>query len=53
MTCAVPNGVDLSGFKLHEQVEMRCANVNGILTLTRLRERDDDDDDDGGHGGHG
>ena len=53
VTCAVPNGVDLSGFKLHEQVEMRCANVNGILTLTRLRERDDDDDDDGGHGGHG
>ena len=53
VTCAVPNGVDLSGFKVHDQVEMRCANVHGTLTLTRLRERDDDDDDDGGHGGHG
>ena len=53
VTCAVPNGVDLSGFKLHDQVEMRCANVNGTLTLTLLRERDDEDDDDGGHGGHG
>jgi hypothetical protein len=52
VTCAVPNGVDLSGFKVHDQVEMRCANVHGTLTLTRLRERDDDDHD-GGHGGHG
>jgi hypothetical protein len=51
VTCAVPNGVDLSGFKLHDRVEMRCAKVQGTLTLTRLRERDDDDD--GGHGGHG
>jgi hypothetical protein len=51
VTCAVPNGVDLSGFKLHDRVEMRCARVDGTLTLTRLRERDDDDD--GGHGGHG
>jgi hypothetical protein len=50
VTCAVPNGVDLSGFKLHDHVEMRCGQVNGTLTLTRLRERDDDDDD-GGHGG--
>ncbi|HEV8098934.1 MAG TPA: hypothetical protein VGP56_07285 [Gaiellaceae bacterium] len=50
VTCAVPSGTDLSGFKVTDRVEMRCANVNGTLTLTRLR-RDDDDDDDGGHDG--
>jgi hypothetical protein len=48
--CTVPNGVDLSGFKMNDQVEMKCANVNGTLTLVRLKQ-DDDGDDDGGDGG--
>jgi hypothetical protein len=50
--CAVPTGVDLSGFRMNERVEMRCANVNGKLTLTRLKQ-DDDDGDGGGGGGDG
>ena len=49
--CAVPDGVDLSGFKLNDRVEMRCADVNGKLTLTRLKQDDDGDDDGGGGGG--
>jgi hypothetical protein len=49
--CAVPDGVDLSGFKMNDRVEMRCANVNGKLTLTRLKQDDDGDDDGGGGGG--
>jgi hypothetical protein len=48
--CAVPQGVDLSGFQTNDRVEMRCADVNGKLTLTRLK-KDDDGDDDGGDGG--
>ena len=52
VTCAVPNGVDLSGFRLHDRVEMRCENVHGTLTLTRLRRDDDGDGDGGGGGGH-
>lgn len=43
--CAVPAGVDLSGFRMNDRVEMRCANVGGKLTLTRLEQ------DDGGDGG--
>jgi hypothetical protein len=49
--CAVPDGVDLSGFRMNDRVELRCANVNGKLTLTRLKQ--DDDDGDGGGGGDG
>lgn len=61
VTCAVPAGTDLSGFKVTDQVEMKCALVDGKLTLTRLKSEDDedddgndggDDDDGGGHGGH-
>lgn len=48
--CAVPTGVDLSGFQMNDRVEMKCANVNGTLTLVRLK-KDDDGDDDGGDGG--
>ena len=48
VTCAVPNGVSLSGFRVGDRVEMRCALANSKLTLTRLRHEDDDDD---GHGG--
>ncbi len=48
--CTVPNGVDLSGFQMNDRVEMKCANVNGTLTLVRLK-KDDDRDDDGGDGG--
>jgi len=51
--CAVPAGVDLSGFKMNDHVEMRCANVNGKLTLTRLKQDDDGDGDGGGGGGDG
>jgi hypothetical protein len=51
--CAVPAGVDLSGFKLNDHVEMRCANVNGALTLSRLRQDGDGDGDGGGGGGDG
>jgi len=49
--CAVPAGFDLSGFAVGDRVEMRCALVNGVLTLTRLRHKDDDDGDGGGDGG--
>ena len=52
VTCAVPAGTDLSGFKVTDRVEMKCANVNGTLTLARLK-KDDDDDDDGGDDGDG
>jgi hypothetical protein len=50
VTCAVPPGTDLSGFKVTDRVEMRCATVAGTLTLTRLK-HEDDNDDDGGHDG--
>jgi hypothetical protein len=50
VTCAVPAGTDLSGFKVTDRVEMRCAMVGSTLTLTRLKQ-DDEDDDDGGHDG--
>jgi hypothetical protein len=51
--CAVPAGVDLSGFKMNDRVEMRCADVKGKLTLTRLKQDDDGDGDGGGGGGDG
>ena len=55
VTCAVPPGFNVSGFKVTDKVEMRCRLVNGQLTLFRLRSDDDDDDDggsdDGGGGG--
>jgi hypothetical protein len=51
VTCAVPRGVNLVGFRVGDRVEMRCALVHGVLTLTRLRT--DDDDDGGGHHGSG
>jgi hypothetical protein len=56
VTCFVPDGVNLSAFKVGDQVEMRCALVGDKLTLTRLKredDEDDDDDDDDGHDGHG
>jgi hypothetical protein len=49
VTCAVPYGTSLSGFKVGDRVEMRCALVNAKLTLTRLKHEDDDDG--GGDGG--
>jgi hypothetical protein len=60
VTCAVPGGVDLSAFHLQDRVEMKCADVNGTLTLSRLKTEDDEDDDggdddgddDGGHDDH-
>jgi hypothetical protein len=47
VTCAVPEGFDLSRFRVDDRVEMKCRLVNGQLTLREL-ERDDDDDDGGG-----
>ena len=38
VTCAVPAGTDLSGFKVTDRVEMKCANVNGTLTLAAAQE---------------
>jgi hypothetical protein len=49
--CTVPSGVDLSAFKMNDRVEMRCGNVNGTLTLFRLKKDDDEDGDGGGGGG--
>jgi hypothetical protein len=54
VTCAVPAGVSLSGFKVGDRVEMKCVLVANVLTLRRLEsedadrdeELDDDDDDD-------
>jgi hypothetical protein len=54
VTCAVPPGFDVHGFKVTDRVEMRCRLLNGQLTLFRLRSDDDDDDDgDGGDDGGG
>ena len=50
--CTVPAGLDVSGFQTNDRVEMKCANVNGTLTLVRLK-KEDDGDDDGGDGGGG
>lgn len=49
VTCAVPAGVDLSAFHVDDRVEMKCADVNGTLTLVRLK-AEDDEDDGGGDG---
>jgi hypothetical protein len=46
--CAIPDGMDLSGFAVGDHVEMKCALVNGTLTLTKLEH---DDEDGGGDGG--
>jgi Cu/Ag efflux protein CusF len=59
VTCFVPDGVDLSAFKVGDQVEMKCALVGDKLTLTRLKREDNNDDDgdngdnDDGGDGHG
>ena len=47
VTCSVPAGVDLSAFHVGDRVEMKCADVNGTLTLVRLKQEDDEDDDGG------
>ena len=46
VTCAVADKSLLSGFQINDKVEMRCAEVNGTLTLVRLKKEDDDGDDD-------
>jgi hypothetical protein len=51
VTCAVPDGFDLSGFRVNDRVEMKCRLVNGQLTLRKLERDDDDGGDDGGGGG--
>ncbi len=52
VTCAVPAGTDLSGFAVNDKVEMKCALVDGKLTLTRLKSEDDEDDGDNNDGDH-
>src|SRR5436189_251161 len=42
VTCAVADKSLLSGFQINDKVEMRCAEVNGTLTLVRLKKEDDD-----------
>lgn len=49
--CAVPDGVDLSGFQPNDRVEMTCAVVGGKLTLVRLKQEDEGDDEGGDGGG--
>jgi hypothetical protein len=46
VTCAVTNKSLVSGFQMNDKVEMRCAMVNGTLTLVRLKKEDDDEGDD-------
>jgi hypothetical protein len=46
VTCAVTNKSLVSGFRMNDKVEMRCAMVNGTLTLVRLKNEDDDEGDD-------
>jgi hypothetical protein len=48
VTCAVPPGFDLHGFKATDEVEMKCALVDGQLKLVKLESDDDEGDDDGG-----
>ena len=36
VSCLVPEGADLSGFVLYEEVEMHCTLVAGELVLASL-----------------
>ena len=47
VTCAVTDKSLLSGLQMNDKVEMRCAMVNGTLTLARLEKEDDDGGGDG------
>lgn len=60
VTCAVPTGVNLTGFTAGITVELKCRTIDGKLTLVKLEAKqskddngnDDQDDDSGdGHGG--
>jgi len=53
VTCAIPPGFDLHGFKVTDEVEMKCALVGAKLTLVKLESDDDEGDDDGGDDGGG
>lgn len=65
VTCVIPAGVSLTGFTTGMRVQMKCDDVNGTLTLRRLRAEKNDrqngdhsgpgrgDDDDQGQGGPG
>ena len=50
VTCAVPPGINLSGFSPQDRVEMKCRMVDGRLTLVKLETTSDGDDDGGGDG---
>jgi hypothetical protein len=50
LTCAVPSGVSLAGFRVGEVVELTCDLIRGVWTLRKIHLEDDDevigDDDD-------
>src|SRR5215831_8617782 len=56
-TCVVPAGVTLTGFAVHDVVEMTCDLEQGVLVLRKLELEDEDDDtaanDDHRGPGHG
>lgn len=59
LTCAVPAGVSLAGFRVGDVVEITCDLLRGVWTLRKIhledddevRDRDDDRDHDDRHGG--
>jgi hypothetical protein len=66
LTCAVAtaDSADVNAkFKVGDNVEIRCATVNGVTTLSRIKARDNNEDNnnndnndphgDNGHNGHG
>ena len=54
LTCAIPaaNSADVNAkFKMGDNVEVKCALVGGVNTLTKIEGKDNNKGD--GHGGHG
>jgi hypothetical protein len=37
VTCAVPDGADLSAFQIHDDVQMKCVHTDAALRLKRLQ----------------
>lgn len=52
VTCVIPAGVSLTGFTTGMRVQMKCDDVNGTLTLRRLR-AEKNDRQNGDHSGPG
>jgi len=51
VTCNIPAAMSLTGFAVSDPVEMKCALVDGQLTLVKLEQSDDGGDDGGGGNG--